>query len=193
MFICLSACNREKRNIKCQATINKNSWLWHKRLAHAHMNLITKLSKKKLVIRLPKITYEKDKLCDACQLSKQTIISFHAKNIISTNKCLKLIYMDLFGPSRTLSLGGRTYCLVMVIGWVTVSRNWTSPNGWKSHYLLIHPTIFTSFNPYKYSLSRSLLHTFKITHKLSQMSLKSLQHLFKWNHPLTKGLRPTTM
>ena len=30
----------------CRAAINDSSWLWYKRLGHAHMNLISKLFKR---------------------------------------------------------------------------------------------------------------------------------------------------
>ena len=73
------------------------------------MYFISKLSKKDLFIGLPKLKYKKDSLCNACQLDKQTRISFKSKNDASTSRQLKLLYMDLFGPKRTTSLGGKKY------------------------------------------------------------------------------------
>ena len=101
-------------DIKCFTSMNDNSWLWHRRLGHAHMDLLSKLSRKELVIGLPKIKYEKDRLCKACQHGKQTKKSFKSKNIVSTSRPLQLLHMDLFGPSRTASFGGKYYCLVIV-------------------------------------------------------------------------------
>lgn len=49
-----------------------------------------------LVIGLPKLKFEKDDGCDACQLSKQTRSSFNGKDILSTYKPLQLLQMDLF-------------------------------------------------------------------------------------------------
>lgn len=86
----------------------------HKCFAYAHMNLIIKLSRKNLVIEHCKMNYEKEKLCDAFQLGKQTKTSFRSNNLVITNRCLKLIHMYLFGPSRTRNLGNHTSCLVMV-------------------------------------------------------------------------------
>jgi transposase InsO family protein len=86
----------------------------YRRLGHAHKDAISKLSRKKLVVGLPKIKFEKDRLCDACQQGKQTKVSFKSKNVISTTRPLQLLHMDLFGPTRTPSLGGRYYCLVVV-------------------------------------------------------------------------------
>ena len=52
--------------------------------------------------------------CQACQLEKQTRESFKSKNIISTSRTLELLYMDLFRPTRTVSLGGMKYALMIV-------------------------------------------------------------------------------
>jgi len=38
---------------------------------------------------------------------------FKPKNYVSTSRPLKLLHMDLFGPTRTLSLGGKWYGLVI--------------------------------------------------------------------------------
>ena len=68
------------------------------------------LSTKELVIGLPKISFEKDRLCGECQQGKQTKILFKSKNIISTSRPLKLLHMDLIGPSKTMSLGRLCTC-----------------------------------------------------------------------------------
>ena len=50
------------KNIKCLSALNdKDSWLWHRRLAHASMDLISKLFTKNLVSGLPNLSFEKDK------------------------------------------------------------------------------------------------------------------------------------
>ena len=98
-----------KINLQClvalNAKINETSWLWHRRLAHISMHSLSKLIKKELVTGLSKLNFEKDKICDACQLDKQTRVSFKSKNIVSTSRPLKLLHMNLFGPTRTTSLG----------------------------------------------------------------------------------------
>ena len=60
------------------------------------------------------VNLEKDHRCSVCQQRKQTKISFKSKSHISTTRPLQLLHMDLFGPSRTSSLGGKQYCLVIV-------------------------------------------------------------------------------
>ena len=100
--------------VAMEAKIDETSWLWHRRLGHASMYLISKLSKRNLVKDLPKLNFEKDKICSACQLGKQTKSSFKPKGVISTSRPLELLHMDLFGPTRTSSLGGKKYGLVIV-------------------------------------------------------------------------------
>ena len=90
------------------------SWLWHRRLGHASMYLISKLIRKGLVRDLPKLSFETNKVCNACQFGKQSKSSFKPKGIVSTTRPLELLHMDLFGPTRTTSLGGKRYGLVIV-------------------------------------------------------------------------------
>lgn len=61
---------------KCLVTQSEESWLWHKCLGHAHFDLINMMSTNNIVIGLPKIKFSKDKLNDACQMRKQTRVSF---------------------------------------------------------------------------------------------------------------------
>ncbi|GKV40372.1 hypothetical protein SLEP1_g48027 [Rubroshorea leprosula] len=102
-------------NVKCLMAKNESeSWLWHRRLGHASMHLISNLSKKDLVLGLPKLVFEKDKICDACQQGKQTKISFKSKKDVTTSRPLELLHLDLFGPIDVTSLGGKKYTLVIV-------------------------------------------------------------------------------
>ena len=93
--------------------MHDQSWLWHRRLGHANMDLISQLNKDELVRGLPKINFQKT-ICEACQIGKQIKNSFKNKNFISTSRPLELSHMDLFGPSRTPSLGGKSYAYVIV-------------------------------------------------------------------------------
>ena len=56
--------------VALNAKINETSWLWHRRLVHISMHSLSKLIKKKLIIDLPKLNFENDRICDACQLGK---------------------------------------------------------------------------------------------------------------------------
>jgi len=78
------------------------------------MHHLNRIASKDLVIGLPKLKFERNKLCEACQMGKQTKSSFKPINVVSTTRSLELLHMDLFGPSRTMSLGGNYYGLVII-------------------------------------------------------------------------------
>lgn len=78
------------------------------------MLLIEKLSRHDLVIRLPKLNFCRNHICDACQPGKQTRTSFIYKDIVTTSKPLQPLHMDLFGPTRTASIWGKWYAFIIV-------------------------------------------------------------------------------
>ena len=88
--------------------------LWHRRLGHASMKTLSKLVKNDLVIGLPKLTFNKDKICDACQFGKQARNSFKSKNLVSTSRPPELLHIDLFGLMDVLSMGGKSHGFVIV-------------------------------------------------------------------------------
>ena len=88
--------------------------LLHKRLGHASFSLLNKLISKDLVVRLPSIKYNDDRVCDACAREKQVRASFKSKNYVSTSQPLELLHVDLFGPLRITSRGGKRYVFVIV-------------------------------------------------------------------------------
>ena len=69
------------------------------------MKTLSKLVKNDLVIGLPKLNFNKDKICDACQFGKQVRSSFKPKNLVSTYKPLELLHIDLFGSMDVISMG----------------------------------------------------------------------------------------
>jgi transposase InsO family protein len=70
--------------------------------------------KNDLVLGLKDVKFEKDKLCSACQTGKQVANPHPNKSTMSTTRTLELLHMDLFGPTTYKSIGGNTYCLVVV-------------------------------------------------------------------------------
>jgi len=76
-------------SMKCLLSRNDESWLWHRRLAHIHMHHLNRLISKELVIGLPKLKFERDRLCEACQKGKQTKSSFKQLNVVSTLRPLE--------------------------------------------------------------------------------------------------------
>ncbi len=112
----------------CFMSIEKDKWIWHKRAGHVSMKTISKISQLDLVRGLPKIKFDKDKVCEACVRGKQVKSSFHLKDFISTKKPLELLHIDLFGPVNTTSLGGKQYGFVIVddysrFTWVLFLKN----------------------------------------------------------------------
>ena len=69
-----------QNNLTCLSALNDDVMLWHKRLGHASLSLLNKLVSKDLVVGLPFIKYNDDKVCDACARGKQVRISFKLKN-----------------------------------------------------------------------------------------------------------------
>nr|GEW53456.1 hypothetical protein [Tanacetum cinerariifolium] len=90
------------------------AWLWHQRLSHLNFDYINLLSKKDIVIGLPKLKYVKDQLCSSCELSKAKRISFKSKAVSSSKGRLNLLHMDLCGPMRVASINGKKFILVIV-------------------------------------------------------------------------------
>nr|GEX66115.1 reverse transcriptase domain-containing protein [Tanacetum cinerariifolium] len=59
------------------------AWLSHQRLSHLNFDYINLLSKKDVVIGLPKLKFVKDQLCSSCEASKAKISSFKSKAVPS--------------------------------------------------------------------------------------------------------------
>ena len=78
------------------------------------MKLIKNISTKDHVRGIPKLNYQKDHICDACEIGKQIRASHKAKFMVSTSRPLELLHMDLVGPVQIQSLGGCSYTLVIV-------------------------------------------------------------------------------
>jgi hypothetical protein len=74
-------------------------WLWHRILGHIGMKQLNKLVKHDLVKGLKDVTFEKEKLCSACQAGKQVGNTHPKKSIMSTSKAFELLHIDLFGTN----------------------------------------------------------------------------------------------
>nr|GEW78078.1 retrovirus-related Pol polyprotein from transposon TNT 1-94 [Tanacetum cinerariifolium] len=90
------------------------AWLWHRILSHLNFDYINLLSKKDIVISLPKLKFIKDHLCSSCELSKAKRSSFKSKDIPSSKGRINLLHMDLCGPMWVASINGKKYILVIV-------------------------------------------------------------------------------
>ena len=68
-----------------------------------------------LVRGLKDITFDKDKLCSACQARKQVENTHLKKSMMSTSKAFELLHMNLFGPTIYTSIGGSKYEFVIMV------------------------------------------------------------------------------
>nr|GEU94427.1 retrovirus-related Pol polyprotein from transposon TNT 1-94 [Tanacetum cinerariifolium] len=76
-------------------TSKTKSWLWHRRLSYLNFGAINHLARQGLVLRLPKLKFEKDHLCSACAMGKVKCLRSkdEAPNFII--KFLKMIQVQL--------------------------------------------------------------------------------------------------
>ncbi|GJR38850.1 retrovirus-related pol polyprotein from transposon TNT 1-94 [Tanacetum coccineum] len=93
---------------------SSQSWLWHQRLSHLNFATINNLVKNNLVRGLPKMKFEKDHLCSACEQGKIHRKHHKSKTAFASNKPLYLLHMDLCGTMRVESINEKRYVLVVV-------------------------------------------------------------------------------
>ena len=53
-------------------------------------------------------------VCGPCQLGKQTKSTHPKVNVVATSRPLELLHVDLMGPMRKESVGGKRYIIVVV-------------------------------------------------------------------------------
>ncbi|RDX98135.1 Copia protein, partial [Mucuna pruriens] len=87
MLINLEYLSNQK--VTCLMSKENERWIWQEKLGHINLKYISKLHKKNLK-------------------GKQIKSTFKSKNVVSTSRPLELLHLDLFGPTRTLSLGGKS-------------------------------------------------------------------------------------
>ena len=58
--------------VSCYMGKEDESWLWHRRLGHINFDNLVKISKKKAIREMTKITKPNNNLCKRCQHGKQT-------------------------------------------------------------------------------------------------------------------------
>ncbi|XP_070049192.1 uncharacterized protein [Nicotiana tomentosiformis] len=103
-----------ENELTCLSVLDSDPFLWHKRLGHASLSQLNKLVSKNLVIGLPNIKFKEDKVCEACARGKRVGSSFKCKKVVTTTRTMELVHMDLCGPMRTLSRGGKRYVMVLI-------------------------------------------------------------------------------
>ncbi|GJX19463.1 retrovirus-related pol polyprotein from transposon TNT 1-94 [Tanacetum coccineum] len=95
-------------------TSKNKSWLWHRHLNHLNFGTLNDLTRKDLVRGLPRLKFEKDHLCFACQLGKSRKATHKPKMVNTHMEVLNTLHMDLCRPVRVQSINGKKYILVIV-------------------------------------------------------------------------------
>jgi transposase InsO family protein len=78
------------------------------------MKNLHKLLKGEHILGLTNVHFEKDRVCSACQAGKQVGAHHPHKNIMTIDRPLELLHMDLFVPIAYISIGGSKYRLIIV-------------------------------------------------------------------------------
>jgi hypothetical protein len=71
-------------------------------------------SKGEHILGLTNVHFEKDRICSACQAGKQVGAHHPHKNIMTTERSLELLHMDLFVSIAYMSISGNKYYLVIM-------------------------------------------------------------------------------
>ncbi|GJS35941.1 retrovirus-related pol polyprotein from transposon TNT 1-94 [Tanacetum coccineum] len=82
--------------------LKNKSWLWHSRLNRLNFGTINDLARKDLVRGLPRLKFEKDHLCSACQLGK-------SKKFIRTDNGTEFVNQDLTEFYENVSITHQKY------------------------------------------------------------------------------------
>ncbi|KAJ9567614.1 LOW QUALITY PROTEIN: hypothetical protein OSB04_003580 [Centaurea solstitialis] len=96
-----------------KASVSESS-LWHRRMCHMNFKNMNLLVKNNLVRGLPAKEFSCDDHCVACLKGKQHKNSHKSKKVNTISSPLQLLHMDLFGPTNVMSIGKKSYCLVIV-------------------------------------------------------------------------------
>jgi negative regulator of sigma E activity len=75
---------------------------------------LSRLSKLNLVRGLPRLRFEKELVCAPCRHAKMVASSHPPLTDVMTECPCELLHIDLVGPARVRSAGGKCYVLVVV-------------------------------------------------------------------------------
>jgi hypothetical protein len=76
--------------------------------------LIAKTNMGGHLLGLTNVHFEKDRICSACQAGKRVGVHHPHKNMMTTERPLDLLHMNLFSSIAYISIGGSKYGLVIV-------------------------------------------------------------------------------
>jgi hypothetical protein len=87
---------------------------WHRKLGHLSFDLLSCFSKLNLVRGLPRLRLDKELVCAPCRHAKMVASSHPPLTDVMTERPCELLHMDLVGPARVRSAGGKWYVLIVV-------------------------------------------------------------------------------
>ncbi|GJQ94074.1 putative ribonuclease H-like domain-containing protein [Tanacetum coccineum] len=97
-----------------ESLINRDTSIVYSCLSHLNFGAITHLARHGLVRGIPKLKFEKDHLCSACEMGKSKKKPHKPKSEDTNQEKLYLLHMDLCGPMRVASVNRKNYILVIV-------------------------------------------------------------------------------
>ena len=83
-------------------------------MGHTSYKHLSIVSKHESVLETPKLSRVSNVVCRPCQLRKQTKAKHPGTQTFATSRPLELLHLDLMGPTRIESLGGKRYIMVVV-------------------------------------------------------------------------------
>ena len=101
-------------DIMCNSIRLPNEDLWHQRMGHASYKRLSIVSKHELVLGMLKLSRMSNVVYGPCQLGKQMKAKHPGTQTSTTSRPLELLHLDLMGPTRTESRGGKRYIMVVV-------------------------------------------------------------------------------
>ena len=101
-------------DIVCNNIRLPNEDLWHQQMGHASYKHLSIVSKHESVLGIPKLSRISNVVCGPCQLGKQTKTKHPGTQKLATSRPLEPLHLDFIGQTRTESLGGKRYIMVVV-------------------------------------------------------------------------------
>ena len=83
-------------------------------MGHASYKHLSIVSKHESVLDIPKLSRVNNVVCGPCQLRKQKKSKHSGTQTSATSRPLEILHLDLMGRTRTKSLGGKRYIIVVV-------------------------------------------------------------------------------
>ena len=112
--VCQNPSISSSSSLVCGSSKVESFDLWHRRLSHLNYCDLMKVANNEVIKGIHKLGKPSNLICGTCQKGKQSRNTHKRVDEILTSKSLELLHMDLMGPMRIESLGGKKYILVMV-------------------------------------------------------------------------------